>query len=143
MKAEELTIRGISDDILCLDDGIEAVSIMDMRGNMLSSATSKNSFFNKKYEVTKDIKNMAGSWAIVIFGMVQRMDEAFGKTEAVVSLHKKSKLMLVPILSHDILVCLVMHCSSNEDYIINKIQTFLEPGYDTNNDKLNSNDISI
>jgi len=119
------------------------VSIMDMRGNMLSSASSKNSFFNKKYEITKDIKNTAGSWAIVIFGMVQRIDRAFGQTEAVVSLHKKSKLMLVPILSRDILICLVMHRSSNEDYIINKIQTLLEPGFDTNNDKLDSNDISI
>jgi len=84
-----LTILGdICNDILCLDDGIEAVSIIDMGGNMLSSVTSKNSFFNKKYEVTKDT---AGSRAIVILGMVQRMDGAFGKTEAVVSLHKKSK----------------------------------------------------
>ena len=75
--------------------------------------------------------------------MVQIMDEAFGITEAVVSLHKKSKLMLVPILSHDILVCLVMHRSTNEDYIINKIQTLLEPRFDTTNSKLDGNDISI
>ncbi len=51
--------------------------------------------------------------------------------------------MLVPILSNDKLVCLVMHRSSNEGYIINKIQILVELRYDTNNDKLDSNDISI
>jgi hypothetical protein len=136
-------LGSICNDILCLDDGIEAVSIMDLRGNMLSSAKSKNSFSNKRYEITKDIKDMAGSWAIVIFGMVQRMDEAFGKNEAVVSFHKKAKLMLIPILSNDKLVCLVMHRSSNEDYIINKIQTLLELRWDTNNDKHDNDDIGI
>jgi hypothetical protein len=58
--------------------------------------------------------------------MVQRMDEAFGSTEAIVSFHKKCKLMLVPIPSHQILIGLVIYRSSNEEYIITKIQTLLE-----------------
>lgn len=75
-------------DILSIDDAIDAVSIMDTKGNTLSSA-SKESHYSTKYQITKDIKNMAGSWAIVILGMTQRMDQSFGSTEAIVSLHKK------------------------------------------------------
>lgn len=115
----------ISKQILSIDDTIDAVSIMDMQGNTLAS-TSKESFYSTKYDVTKDIHDTAGDFAIVILGMVQRMDEAFGSTEAIVSFHKKCKLMLVPIPSHQILIGLVIYRSSNEEYIITKIRTLLE-----------------
>jgi hypothetical protein len=115
----------ISKQILSIDDTIDAVSIMDMQGNTLAS-TSKESFYSTKYDVTKDIHDTAGDFAIVILGMVQRMDEAFGSTEAIVSFYKKCKLMLVPIPSHQILIGLVIYRSSNEEYIITKIRTLLE-----------------
>jgi hypothetical protein len=118
-------------DILSMDHAIDAVSIMDMRGNTLSSA-SKDSLYSTKYQITKDIKNMAGSWAIVVLGMTQRMDQSFGSTEAIVSLHKKSKLVLVPVPSHQVLIGLVVYRSSNEEYIIEKIRTLLEAQDDIN-----------
>jgi len=117
----------ISKQILSIDDTIDAVSIMDMQGNTLSS-TSKESFYTAKYDVTKDIHDIAGGFAIVILGMVQRMDKSFGSTEAIVSFHKKCKLMLVPIPSHQILIGLVIYRSSNEEYIITKIRTLLDDG---------------
>jgi hypothetical protein len=119
------SLSKISKHILSIDDTIDAVSIMDMQGNTLSS-TSKESFYSTKYDITKDIHDIAGDFAIVILGMVQRMDEAFGSTEAIVSFHKKCKLMLVPIPSHQILIGLVIYRSSNEEYIITKIRTLLE-----------------
>lgn len=119
------SIDKMAKDILSIDDSIDAVSIMDRQGNTLSSA-SKESLYRIKYQITKDIKNMAGTWAIVILGMTQRMDQIFGRTEAIVSLHKKSKLMLVPISSLQLLIGLVVYRSSNEEYIIAKIRTLLE-----------------
>jgi hypothetical protein len=121
-------------DILSLDDAIDAASIMDMKGNTLSSA-SKESLHSTKYEITRDIKNMAGSWAIVVLGMTQIMDQAFGSTEAIVSLHKKSKLILVPVSSHQLLIGLVVYRSSNDEYIIDKIRTLLEAQDDINLDQ--------
>ncbi|HKR57441.1 MAG TPA: hypothetical protein VJR67_01070 [Candidatus Nitrosopolaris sp.] len=111
-------------DVLSIDDSIDAVSIMDRRGNTLSSV-SKGSLYSVKYRITEDVKNMAGAWAIVILGMTQRMDQIFGRSEAVVSLHKRSKLMLVPVSSHQLLIGLVVYRSSNEEYIIAKIRTLL------------------
>jgi hypothetical protein len=124
----------ISKQILSIDDTIDAVSIMDMQGNTLSS-TSKESFYTTKYDITQDIHDIAGDFAIVILGMVQRMDTSFGSTEAVVSFHKKCKLMLVPIPSHQILIGLVIYRSSNEEYIITKIRTLLEDKEDISIDQ--------
>jgi hypothetical protein len=124
----------ISKQILSIDDTIDAVSIMDMQGNTLSS-TSKESFYTTKYDVTQDIHDIAGDFAIVILGMVQRMDKSFGSTEAVISFHKKCKLMLVPIPSHQILIGLVIYRSSNEEYIITKIRTLLEDKEDISIDQ--------
>jgi hypothetical protein len=124
----------ISKQILSIDDTIDAVSVMDMQGNTLSS-TSKESFYTTKYDVTQDIHDIAGDFAIVILGMVQRMDKSFGSTEAVISFHKKCKLMLVPIPSHQILIGLVIYRSSNEEYIITKIRTLLEDKEDISIDQ--------
>ena len=115
----------ISKQILSIDDTIDAVSIMDMQGNTLSS-TSKEPFYTTKYHVSNEINDIAGDFAIVILGMVQRMDKSFGITEAVVSFHKKCKLMLVPIPSHQILIGLVIYRSSNEEYIITKLLALLK-----------------
>jgi hypothetical protein len=128
------SLAKMTKDILSIDDAIEAVSIMNMKGNTLASA-SKESLYSTKYQITKEIKNMAGDWAIVILGMTQRMDQSFGSTEAIVSLHKKSKLILVPISSHQVLIGLVVYRSSNEEYIIAKIRTLLEAKDDINLDQ--------
>lgn len=128
------SIAQMAEDILSIDDSIDAVSIMDMKGNTLASA-SKESLYGTKYQISKDIKDMGGDWAIVVLGMTQRMDQSFGSTEAIVSLHKKSKLIVVPISSHRLLIGLVVFRSSNEEYIINKIRTLLEAQDDVSLDQ--------
>jgi hypothetical protein len=128
------TLAKMAKDILYIDDAIDAVSIMNMKGNTLTSA-SKESLYSTRYQITKDIKNMAGDWAIVVLGMTQRMDQSFGSTEAIVSLHKKSKLILVPISSHQLLIGLIVYRSCNEDYIIDKIRTLPEAQDDINFDQ--------
>lgn len=118
-----LNVQRISDDILSLDDGILSVSIMDARTGTTLAVSSKTSFRNQ-YKITESERKNSGAWAIVILGLVREVRNTFGDTKAIISVHKKCKLILIP--SHLLLIGLVVQRSTNaEDYIVNKIETML------------------
>jgi hypothetical protein len=115
----------ISNDVISIDDAILAISVMDMKGNILASQVKQA--FRDKFEVTIDDKKNSGTWAIVILGMCERFRHVFGSSEAIINIHKSCKTMLIPIRSRQLLIGLVIQRSANaEDYVANKIRTLLE-----------------
>ena len=112
----------VIEDILSIDDKILAISIMDMRGNILA-AKSKESF-KEEFEVTQDRSKYGGTLAVEILSLVNQVRNIVGPVKAIITIHENCKLMLVPVSSCQILVGLVVRLSVNaEDYsIANKIE---------------------
>jgi hypothetical protein len=115
----------ISDDILSTNDEILAISIMDMRGNILGSR-SKESFL-KDFRVTREADKYGGTLTVASLGVANEVKEVAGEARAIITVYEKCKMMLLPLPSYEILVGLVLHSSVNaEDYnIANKIERLL------------------
>ena len=115
----------ISYDILSTNDEILAISIMDMRGNTLA-AKSKESF-KKTFGVTREGDKYGGTLAVTTLALVNEVKNVFEEAQAVITIHKNSKLMLLPVPSYEILVGFVFQRSVNvEDYnIANTIERLL------------------
>jgi hypothetical protein len=117
----------IVEDILNIDDSILGVSIMSKEGNVLSS--NGTDVLAKKFEVDR-YDNTYGLWATIILGLVERSSKVFGPVDAVITLHKGSILMLIPIKSRAIMVGLVLQRATNVEYISSKIVELLEAQHD-------------
>ena len=98
--------KRIVDDILSANDEILAISIMDMKGNILA-AKSKESF-KKAFKVNVGVDKYGATLAIGILSLANEVKEIFGEAKAIISIHKDCKLMLLPIPSYQILVGLVL-----------------------------------
>jgi hypothetical protein len=101
----------IADDVLSSNDEILALSIMDMKGNILA-AKSKEAF-KKAFRVTGDEDKYGAALAAGIFSLVNEVKEMFGEPQAISTIHKNCKLMLLPIPSYQILVGLVLQRDYN------------------------------
>jgi hypothetical protein len=117
----------IVEDILNVDDSIMGVSIMSKEGNILSSYGTDA--LAKKFEVDR-YDDTYGFWASVILGLVERSSRVFGPVDAIVTLHKGSILMLIPIRSRAIMVGLVLQRATNVEYISSRIIELLEAQQD-------------
>jgi hypothetical protein len=111
--------KRIVDEILFTSDEILAISVIDKKGNILA-AKSKESF-KKAFGVTEDGDRYGATLAIGILSLVNEVKEIVGEAEAIITIHRNCKMMLLPLPSHKILVGLVLQPSVNaEDYNIAK-----------------------
>jgi hypothetical protein len=115
----------IVDDILSTNDEILAISIMDMRGNILA-AKSKESF-KQAFGVTQDGDKYGGTLAVASLSLANEAKDVVGEAQALITIYKKCKMMLLHIPSYEILVGFVLQRSVNaEGYnIANKIERLL------------------
>ena len=112
--------KRIVDDILLTNDQILAISIIDKKGNILA-AKSKDSF-KEVFEVTEDAEKYGATLAIGIVTLVNELKDTFGEAQAIITIHKNCKLMLLPVPSYEILVGLVLQREYN---IVSKIERLL------------------
>src|SRR5215216_4279312 len=110
----------VSDDILSTNDEMLSISIMDMQGNILA-AKSKESF-RKAFGVTQEGDKYGGTLAVA-----NELKDLVGEAQALITIYKNCKTMLLPIPSHGVLVGLLLQPSVNaEGYnIANKIERLL------------------
>jgi hypothetical protein len=101
----------IADDVLSSNDEILAISIIDMKGNIIA-AKSKESF-KKAFRLTADGDKYGATLAVGIFSLVNEVKELFGEAEAISTIHKNCKLVMLPIPSYQILVGLVLQRDYN------------------------------
>jgi hypothetical protein len=115
----------IVNDILSINDEILAISIIDMKGNVLA-AKSKESF-KEAFGVTRDGDKYGGSLAVAMLSLVNQVRNVVGEVQAIITIHKDCKMMLVPLPAYQILVGLVFLRSVNaEDHnIANKIERLI------------------
>ena len=115
----------IVNDILSINDEILAISIIDMKGNILA-AKSKESF-KEAFGVTRDGDKYGGSLAVAALSLVNQVRNVVGEVQAIITIHKDCKMMLVPLPAYQILVGLVLLRSVNaEDHkIAHKIERLI------------------
>jgi hypothetical protein len=125
MAVTSSVAQRIAYDILSTNDEILAISIMDTRGNILA-AISKESF-KETFGVTRDGDKYGGSLAVAALAVANEVKDVVGEAQALITIYKNCKMMLLPIPSHEILVGFVLQLSVNaEDYnIAHKIETLL------------------
>jgi hypothetical protein len=112
----------IVNDILSINDEILAISIIDMKGNILAAKSKE--FFKEAFGVTRDGDKYGGTLAVAALSLVNQVRNVVGEAKAIITIHKDCKMMLVPLPAYQILVGFVLQRSVNaEDYIItNKIE---------------------
>ncbi len=120
-EAEKIVDVILSDN----EEEILAISIMDMRGNVLA-AKSKESF-KQAFGVTRDGDRYGGSLAVAALAVANELKNIVGEAQALTTTYKDCKMMLLPISSHEILVGFVFERSANveDDNIANKIERLL------------------
>jgi hypothetical protein len=124
--------RKISEEVLNLDNAILGVSIIGDTGKILSSFSRES--LDKTFELERyKYDSNYGTWAKIILTLVEQASgSAFGPTTAVITVHKGSILMLIPIRSRQIMIGLVLMRSANQEYVISKILDLLEEENDKN-----------
>jgi hypothetical protein len=124
--------RMVEDIFSSINDGeMLAVCIMDRKGNFLS-AKSKKSFkerFGRVVKARQDREgNLGGILSIVILSLVNEVKDIFGEAQAITTVHKDCKLMLLCIPLYDILVGLVLErwADADADRMVKQIETLLK-----------------
>jgi hypothetical protein len=110
----------IANDILSTNDEILAISVIDKKGNILAGKSKES--FKKAFDGTADGDKYGATLAIGILSLVNEVKELFGEAQAIITIHKNCKLMLLPIPSYQIFVGLVLQRDYN---IANKIERLL------------------
>jgi hypothetical protein len=115
----------IAHDILSVNDEILAISIMDTRGNILA-AISKDSF-KEAFGLTRNGEKYGGTLAVAALAVANEVKDIVGEAQALITIYKNCKMMLLPIQSYEILIGFVLQHSVNaEGYnIANKIERLL------------------
>jgi hypothetical protein len=109
-------VEKIADDILSFNEEILSVSIIEWRGNILA-VKSKESFRKRLRVIGLEGSRYSGTLAITTLTVVNEVKDAFGEAQAIITIHKDCKLMLLPMPSYEILVGLVLERSAvTEDY---------------------------
>ena len=123
----------ISDDILSTNDEILSISIMDMRGNIL--ATKSKEYFRQVFGITVEGDKYGGTLAVAALAVANEVKDIVGEAQALITIYKDCKMMLLPIPSYEILVGFVLHRSVNaeDNNIANKIERLLVDAIESHN----------
>src|ERR671916_1294807 len=97
----------IADEILSSNDQILLISIRDQTGKIL--AVKFRESFGKAFRLSELVdNNLGGTLAVTVLGVVNEVRDVFGQAEAIITVHRGCKLILLPILSHQLLVGLAV-----------------------------------
>jgi hypothetical protein len=126
----------ISYDILSTNDEILAISVMDMRGNILAAKSKE--YFKEAFGVTAEGEKYGGTLAVAALAVANELKDIVGEAQALITIYKNCKMMLLPIPSYGILVGFVLLPSVNaEGYnIASKIERLLADTVKSHNSNL-------
>jgi hypothetical protein len=123
MAVSSSAAERIVDDILSSNDGILVISVMDTKGNTLSAKSRES--FRESFEVaSQGGDNYGGALALATLSVVNQVRDMFGEPQAIITIHKDCKLMLLPIPSYEIMVGVVLErwVDADDDNMANNIQ---------------------
>jgi len=111
--------------ILKADKSILSLTINDDRGEVVGRAFS--SAYEKKYlDLAKELRNRAGLFSALIFGIATEPEKIFGETKAVVRIYADVKLILIPFPSRKMMTTLLTKKTADIDLLVKKIRPLLK-----------------
>ena len=116
--------KRVVDYILSTNDEVLAVSLIDMKGNILAA---NSEYLREALGVSVDEGKYDRTLVASALGLIHVTRDIIEEAKAVITIHKDCKLMLLPIPSFQILVTLVLHRSVDAaDYnIANNIERLI------------------
>jgi len=117
------TAGRIADEVLSSNDRILLVSIRDQTGKILAAKFRES--FGKTFRLTDLIdNNLGGTLAVTVLGVVNEIRDVFGQAEAIVTVHRGCKLILLPLLPYQLLVGLAVErgLETGEDKVASYIK---------------------
>lgn len=117
----------IVDAILSSNEGILSVSIRGWDGTIL--AVKFRDSFRERFSGVSSIvgTRYSGSVTVATLSLANEVKDVFGEAQAIITIYKDCKLMLLPMPSYEVIVGLaVEHSVVTEDYsLANKIERIL------------------
>jgi hypothetical protein len=117
----------IVDDILSSNDEILSAGIIDKNGNVIANKSRES--FTKRFRQVHSLEGnrYSGTLAIAALSVANEVEDAFGKAQALITIYRDCKLMLLPIPHNDILIGLALERSVNveSDKIPDEIKSLL------------------
>jgi hypothetical protein len=103
----------IVDDILSSNEEILSAGIIDKSGNILANKSRES--FRKRFEQVQSLEGnrYSGTLAVAALGVANEVNNAFGKPQALITIYRDCKLMLLPIPYDNMLIGLALERSAN------------------------------
>jgi hypothetical protein len=121
------TAEKIVDTILSSNEKILLVSIRGWSGNILA-VKSRDSFRERFFGVSGlQGTRYGGSLTVAILSLANEAKDIFGESQAIITIYKDCKMMLLPMPSYEVIVVIAVERSVvTEDYnLANKIERIL------------------
>ena len=116
----------LAHDILSSRDEILSVSVIDKSGDILAGDFRES--FTKRFQV-RNLKGSRynGTLAVATLSIVNEVKDVFGEPQAIITIHKDCKLMLLPMLSYDLIIGFALERSADvhDDKFANEIESIL------------------
>ena len=103
--------KNIAYKILAMKDDILSVSIIDTKGNIL--ATASKYAFKEDFGIASEGDSYGGSLAIAALAVANKVKDVAGEAQALITIYKRCKMMLLPIRSYEVLVGFVLRLTAN------------------------------
>jgi hypothetical protein len=121
------TAEKIVDTILSSNEKILLVSIRDWSGNIL--AVKSRDSFRERFLGVSGLQGTryGGSLTVAILSLANEAKDVFGEPQAIITIYKDCKMMLLPMPSYEVIVVLAVERSVvTEDYsLANKIERIM------------------
>lgn len=104
----------IVDDILSFDEGILSAGVIDRSGNIIANKSSES--FGKQFEVGRlEGNKYSGTLVVAALRIANEVNDGFGEPQALVTIYRDCKLMLLSMPSFSIPIGVALKRSANVD----------------------------
>jgi hypothetical protein len=103
----------VVDDILSSNPEILSAGVIDRSGNIIANKSSES--FGKRFEGLHNLEGnrYSGTLAVAALGIANEVKDAFGEPQALITIYRGCKLVLLPMPLYDILIGLALEPSAN------------------------------
>jgi hypothetical protein len=113
MTVSSSAAERVVDDILSSNPEILSAGVIDRSGNIIANKSSKS--FIKRFEEVRNLEGnrYSGTLVVAALGVANEVNQAFGEPQALITIYRDCKLMLLPMPSYEVLIGLALESSAN------------------------------
>ena len=113
MTVSSSAAERVVDDILSSNPEILSAGVIDRSGNIIANKSRES--FGNRFEGVRNLEGnrYSGTLAVAALGVANEVNQAFGEPQALITIYRDCKLMLLPMPSYDILIGLALELSAN------------------------------